>query len=468
MGWRRWGDFRWRMVAWYTLLSGFTLLSFDLYLYFQFREGLMQQVDRTLKVAAIQAIKNIDDEGKFLAFNPRQDAPALASLMETAGVSVYLLSVDGTIKGQFGQPLVESLAIPVATGYRTIPTDNKRWRVYTHEIPVHINRSSGWIKVSHSMDEVEAAANSLRQQMLLGTPLVLVLVGVGGFFLANRALVPINKITRTAHQVRLSGDLTQRINYQGSQDELGRFALMFDEMLESLQKTFEREQQFSADVSHELRTPLTVLKGRVNVALSQHRTPEEYEKTLKSIELEVNRLIRLSSDLLLLTQLEQSNRKWHPETVDLSDLLAAITEQMQTLADLKAVYFTSTVDPELTVQGYPDYLICLFLNLLDNGIKHTAPEGKVILAARKHDKTIRVTVKDSGTGIAPEHLPHLFKRFYRVEADRSRRTGGAGLGLAIAQEIAHLHGGSITVQSQPQKGTEFIVLLPFGAVISQR
>ena len=460
MGWRNWTDLRWRLVAWYTLLSGITLLSFDLYLYFQFRDALLQQIDRTLEVAAIQAIKNIDDEAELLAFDPRQDAPALASLLEDAGVSVYLLSTDGTVKGHFGHGLTTSIEQPVTLGFKTIQENGRPWRTHTRAIPADANTSPGWIQVAHSLDKLETSTNDLRRQMILGVPLVLVLVGAGGCLLANRALVPIEQISRTAQQVRLSGDLTQRIDYQGSQDELGRLAIMFDEMLESLQKTFEREQQFSADVSHELRTPLTVLKGRLNVALSQCRTEAEYRETLKSIEPEVDRLIRLSGDLLLLAQLEQGNRQWPPELVDLSDLLAAIAEQMQPLADLKQANFGSAIDADLTLQGYPDHLIRLFLNLLDNAIKHAAHQGQVKLMAHQDNHTIQVTISDDGPGIAPEHLSHLFERFYRVESDRSRRTGGSGLGLAIAQEIAHLHGGAINVQSQLQKGTDFIVSLP--------
>lgn len=463
MGWRNWSDFRWRLVAWYTLLSGFTLLSFDLYLYFQFRDGLLQQIDRTLEVAAIQAIKNIDDETEPLAFDPRQDAPALASLLEDAGVSVYLLSADGTVKGHFGRGLTTLIEQPVESGFKTLQVGRSYWRIHTRAIPPDENSSPGWIKVAHSLDRVETSTNDLRRQMILGVPLILVLVGIGGCFLANRALVPIEQIIRTAQQVRLSGDLSQRIDYQGSQDELGRLAIMFDEMLESLQRTFEREQQFNADVSHELRTPLTVLKGRLNVALGQCRTEEEYRETLRSIEPEVDRLIRLSGDLLLLAQLEQHSQQWHLEVVDLSDLLAAIAEQMQPLAALKKINFTTAIDADLTLPGHPDHLIRLFLNLLDNAIKHTPCQGTIKLKSHQEDNTLLVTIVDNGPGIALEHLPHLFERFYRVESDRSRRTGGSGLGLAIAQEIAHLHGGSIIVQSQLQKGTDFTVRLPLSA-----
>jgi heavy metal sensor kinase len=449
-------------VAWYTVLSGLTLLLFDLYLYFKFRDGLLKQVDRTLEVAAIQAMNNIDDEETFLTFDPRRDAPVLASLLDKAGVSVYLLNAQGTIKGQFGHVLTLPITAKQVPGFQTLQEHEGPWRFYTLEIPPQDDRPAGWIKVGHSLADVERSSSDLRHQMLWGTPLVLVLVGAGGCVLASQVLAPIDQMTRTARRIRSSGDLSQRIHYRGSPDELGRLAVLFDEMLDSLQQTFEREQRFSADVSHELRTPLTVLKGRLAVALSQCRSATEYQDTLHSIEPEVERLIRLSSDLLLLSQLERRHPE-HPETVDLSDLLAAIAEQVQPLADLKAIHLATIVPPNLLIQGHPDHLIRLFLNLLDNAIKHTPTHGKVQLTVQQQAQTYQIAIQDSGPGIAAEHLPHLFERFYRVESDRSRLTGGAGLGLAIAQEIAHIHGGSITVHSTPSQGTTFWVTFPVSA-----
>jgi heavy metal sensor kinase len=466
MGRRQGWDFRLRLVAWYTLLSGLTLLVFDAFLYFQFREGLQKQIDQTLEVAALQAINNIDDEYGHeysqgnLTFDPRRDAPALARQLDEAGVSVYLLDLEGNIRGHFGRQLTVQGEDSLKVGYSTRREAGERWRIYTRDFPLSGDSPLGWIKVAHSLTSVDEATANLRQQMVLGVPIVLALLGVGGFILANRALKPLTQITKTAQRVRLSGDLSQRINYQGSEDELGRLAIMFDEMLNSLQRTFQREQRFNADVSHELRTPLTAMKGRLSVALSQPRSSQDYEATLRAFDQEVDRLIRLSSDLLLLSRLEQGSLKGDSELLDLGELLGAIADQVQPLADLKTIHFQLIVSPYLTVQAQPDHLIRLFLNLLDNAIKHTPEGGKVTLAAQQVNDRVQVTISDTGCGIPPEHLPHLFERFYRVESDRSRRTGGAGLGLAIACELAQLYGGSITVESIQNLGTQFTVTLP--------
>ncbi len=503
MGKQQWGDFRLRLVVWYTLLSGLTLLVFDTFLYFQFREGLQRQVDQSLEVAALQAINNIDDgyqDGNrddsstenltlnypgtvpndyadprerlgatendivyvngALNFDPRRDAPALAEKLNRAGVSVYLLDLEGKVRGHFGRQLTVLGEDQLRAGFTTRREAGERWRIYTRNFPLQGDSPKGWIKVAQSLSPVEETAANLRRQMVLGVPIVLALLGIGGFVLGDRALKPLEKITRTAQRVRLSGDLSQRINYQGAEDELGRLAIMFDEMMESLQTTFEREQRFNADVSHELRTPLTAMKGRLSVALSQSRTIDEYEGILHAFTQEVDRLIRLSSDLLLLSRLEQGCLKGQTESLDLGELLDAIADQVRPLADLKCINFSIHMPSGLTVEAQPDHLIRLFLNLLDNAIKHTPRGGKISFQAQPVGPHAHISIADTGPGIAPVHLPHLFERFYRVEADRSRRTGGSGLGLAIAYEITQLYDGSITVESHQNRGTTFTVTLP--------
>lgn len=437
------------------------MLVSDGFMYLRFRQTLLDQIDNALEVTAIQALKNLDDEVDALMFDPRQEAPALASLLNDAGVEIYLLARDGSLKEHFGDSLTLPTQQGLQPGFKTLMIEDGRWRIYTQEILPQADRPPGWLTVARSLQPVDITLQNLLNQHLLKIPLLLGMVGLGGLILANRALKPIGQITRIAEQVSVSGDLTQRIRYQGTtDDELERLATMFDEMLDSLQATFEHEKRFTADASHELRTPLTTLKGRLHVALSQPRTVEMYEETLQAIEQEVNRLIRLSSDLLLLSRLEQQHQDVHLELIDLSDLLAAIAEQIQPLADLQQLQFSTHIPSDLQIQGSPDHLIRLFLNLLDNAVKHTPSEGKVHLWAMIQGQCIQIKVSDTGIGISSEHLPHLFERFYRVEKSRSRSIGGTGLGLAIAQEIIHRHHGTIAVQSQPGHGTTFTVTFP--------
>jgi signal transduction histidine kinase len=174
----------------------------------------------------------------------------------------------------------------------------------------------------------------------------------------------------------------------------------------------------------------------------------------------VNRLIRLSTDLLFLARLDEGCLHLQPEALDFNDLLDALVEQVQPLAEAKDVSLIRESPAGLVIHGDPDHLIRLFLNLLDNAIKYTPPGGQVTVRAGNEGARVCVAIGDTGPGIPSEAIPHLFERFYRVEAARSRDSGGAGLGLAIAYEIARWHGGTLEVRSEPGQGTTFAVTLP--------
>lgn len=461
MSWKPWHNLRFRLVAWYSLLAGLSLAISEGFLYFELRRALLDQVDRALQVSAIQALKNLDDEVDRLEFDPRKDAPVLASLLNEAGVEIYLLDPKGELIESFGNSLALAKAERLQPGFSTVDTPAGRWRIYLQEVPMRNRRPGGWLKVARSLRPVDSTLADLLRRHLVAVPLLLGMVGLGGFIMASRALTPIAQITEMTRRIRLSGDLTQRIgDATSTDDELTRLALLFDGMLDSLQRTFEQQERFMADASHELRTPLTTLRGLVQVSLHQPRDQDTYEETLRTIDLEVERLIRLSSDLLLLSRLEQQAQDLSLEPVDLSDLLAAIALQIQPLADLQKLTLFTHIDPDLRILGSPDHLIRLFINLLDNAVKHTPAQGHIGLGATLQADRVQVTVSDTGVGISPQHLPHLFERFYRVEKSRSRAWGGTGLGLAIAKEIVECHQGVITVQSELGGGTIVTATFP--------
>jgi heavy metal sensor kinase len=246
---------------------------------------------------------------------------------------------------------------------------------------------------------------------------------------------------------------------QGS-EELGRLAAAFDRMLERLDQAFQRERRFVADVAHELRTPLTALRGRIEVTLTRPRSRSEYEHTLRALETEVARLTRLSEDLLLLARFDRGAHAPRLAQVDLSALLASVAEQVRPLAQARGQELAEDIQPDLRLRADPDQLIRLFLNLLDNALKFTGDGGRIGLAARRDGAAIAVEVSDTGAGIGPDHLDRIFDRFYRAEGSRARATGGQGLGLAIAGEIARAHGGTVSASSRLGEGSTFSVTLP--------
>jgi heavy metal sensor kinase len=450
---------RLRLTAWYVLLLSLTLVVFSGCLYLRMEQSLLAQVDTGLQVAASQALANLDEENSRLTFQTTERSQSVARRLSQAGFVVRLVDPNGTVQDGFGNMASLPAAAPATPGYATLSGRESRWRTYSQPIVGPDGRVLGWLQAAQSLASLQETLQHLRRQALLGVPLVALVTGLGGLFLADRALRPIDSITRTAQAISGS-DLSRRIGRPGPPDEVGRLAATFDSMLDRLQAAFGRERRFTADASHELRTPLAALKGCIEVTLSRQRTVEEYQATLHDLEREADRLIRLCSDLLLLARLDQGRLPRPVEILDLGDLLGATVEQVRPLAEARGLALVERLPEGLLIRGDMDHLIRLFLNLLDNAIKHTPRGGQVSVGAERLAGEVRVTISDTGPGIAAEHLPHLFERFYRVEAARSRDSGGAGLGLAMAYEIAAWHGGRLDVASEVGAGTTFTVRLP--------
>ncbi len=450
---------RWRLTLWYMLSFSAILLLLTGFLYWQVQRSLLAQIDSGLQLAATQALVNIDKDNGRLAFQNLENSPELSRRLSD-DIGIFLLSPAGSVWQQLGHD-TEIPPLTPTGGLHTLNDGDDSWRIYGEIISLS-GQPVGWLMVAQSLEPVTTTLLALTFRMLWALPLALLLAGAGGYFLAGRALQPIDDITRTAQAIHAS-DLNRRISYTGPADEVGRLAATFDAMLDRLQAAFIRERRFTGDAAHELRTPLAALKGRIGVTLSQQRQPQQYVETLREMEGQVDRLIRLSNDLLFMARLDQGQMAQSMECIDVAHLIGAVVDQVRPLAVVKAISLTETVPAGLMLQGDMDLLIRLFLNLLDNAVKYTSKNGRVIVSAAQDKTDLRITIADTGPGIAPEHLPYLFERFYRAETARSRMegdTGGGGLGLAIAYEIARAHGGQLYVDSQLGQGTTFTVLFP--------
>ena len=250
-------------------------------------------------------------------------------------------------------------------------------------------------------------------------------------------------------------------------DEVGRLAITFDQMLARLEDAFERQKRFIADASHEMRTPLTILKGDVEVALNRPRTAPEYRETLEMINQTTDRMTVLVEELFLLARADNDQYPLHLQPLDLSEVLTDLVGKLQTRATYKNIELSLNTPLNLPMAGDRDKLTRLFINLVDNAIKYSQKGALVRVTAAVRADYACVVVADTGPGIPAEHLPHLFERFYRVDKARSRQgiTGdddgiGAGLGLSIVQWLVKVHGGRIEVDSQTGRGTTFTVWLP--------
>jgi len=279
-----------------------------------------------------------------------------------------------------------------------------------------------------------------------------------GVFLTKRALKPVEKITEAAQEIEES-DLSRRIEVQ-SEDELGRLAIVLNQMISRLEGAFKRQRQLTADASHELRTPLAVIQASSTLALRKKRTGSDYRKALESISIEATHMSTMVESLLFLARSDSGNKRLNLDKVNLSDLLTGLVSELELLFKGKGLQFRFEALQNLIVRGDRIELKRLFLNLLDNAVKYTLVGGIVSVSAVKKGDNALVAITDSGIGISQEHIPHIFERFYRVDAARSTDNEGMGLGLSICNQIVQLHGGHIEVESQLGKGSTFSVSLP--------
>lgn len=461
-----------RLTLWYVLLLTIVLTLFSGVLYVALSIILYDNLDDILRSSAALLISalEVDAQGHMIAgpgqlavWNDSQEGEHFWRVLGPSGQVVEQSSVYEIGRPPLDPAIMEA-ALEGQEAVQTIRVEEDPIRIYT--APVYQEgQVIGIVQLGISVDDISETLTTFRWIMILTLPATLVIASLGGLFLASRTLHPVDQITRTAQSIS-AHDLGQRLNLDLPDDELGRLGRTFDDMIARLDGAFRRQRRFTADASHELRTPLTIIKGDLSLALSRPRETSYYHQVLAEIDEEVDHMSHLVERLLALARADAEGITLHRQTVDLGALLADLIEQIRPLAEAKGLELTTQIATNLTTNVDPDIVTQVVLNLLENAIKYTS-SGEVRLSAHRARPTngeIQITVADSGPGIPAEHLPHIFDRFYRVDRARSRQIGGAGLGLAIARELARAHGGDVTVHSTPGEGSTFTVHLPEQAV----
>lgn len=318
-----------------------------------------------------------------------------------------------------------------------------------------------YLAIGRAVDQNNRVVRDFTRNYFWVMPIVIVFTGVLGWFLAGRALDPVNSVAETAQRITHS-NLDMQIPLRRAGDELDRLIEAFNHMMTRLNLSFEQIRQFSTDVSHELRTPLTVVRGQLEVALFTAQTTEQYREAMVNALEDVDRLSNIVRALLMLSQAETGQLLLQKTQLDFAELLRDQVDQYQIPAEAQGVELTADLPPACLVLGDKIQLERLASNLLGNAIKYTPAGGRVL--ARLHGEAgwVKFTVEDTGVGISPDHLPHIFDRFYRVPSADPEK--GLGLGLSFVSWIVKAHGGTITVDSEPHKGTRFTVSLPAGPV----
>ena len=340
-----------------------------------------------------------------------------------------------------------------------VGVDNTRPRTndyYYMPVPDHDNLII-LVSLNHLTLHVSSLKTRLVSDARIVLPIALLFSVVFGFLISWLTVSPIKRITRAAEGLSHS-DLSQRVKYK-SNDEIGRLAVSFNTMADRLEESFTLQKRFVSDAAHELRTPLASMKTSVTKALSTESDSSEDRALLGFLSGRVDYMETLVNDLLFLSRADEGKLKSNAIVLDLSKLLTEAEESFRCLFEDKNINFTSEITADLYAKADRTLILRVISNLLDNAAKNTPSGGSVSLTAIKQNKGVIITVCDTGSGISPEHLPHIFERFYKVPGS-SGANNGYGLGLAISKSILLALGGDISVQSETGKGSIFTVKLP--------
>lgn len=438
---------RLRLTIWYTLVLAFIVLvfSFSVYLFVKGRlfQQLNQQLDKDFSVIAGDVSEELSDAHEL------ESEGSLKLFQLIQGKNVYYQT--GPYQ-KAGLPAI--LSMPVIK-YQTVRSESgKRFHLMTGP-----TKNGFILTVAQDEEAIWNILHTLFMILALALPSALALAALGGYVMASRLLKPVASMANKAEKIS-SENLSERLPVENPEDEFGKLASVFNHTLTRLQNAFERLQRFTADASHELRTPLTAIQSVGEVALQEDLDAIAYRDCIASMLEETARLTRLVESLLLLTRADSGRLLMDRKEHNVTRLVEKAVEDMRVMAEEKNQRLMTSLRTQVQANVDEDNLRRALVNILDNAIKYTPRGGSISVALKEIEGKLIIEVTDTGPGIAAEHWEKIFDRFYRVEKDRSREIGGAGLGLAIAKCAVEASGGHLELDSQENQGSTFRILLP--------
>ncbi len=460
---------RTKLILWYSGLLATLILMFGVGVFAVTRWTLVSAIDSTLDDTAQQVI-NGSVAFSISQFGGEQimvDLPPL-DIFRASGVLVQvwtdvsegeprLLRSSANLQ-DYRRPLDRRTIGAVESAYSTVIINGAEFRVLTEPVLVTGQGHQFSVQVAASLEAVSATLDKLLGMMLISGGLAILGSVFIGMWLSNRTLKPVEAITEAADHISTADDLNTRLPWDGPEDELGRLVSVFNHMMDRLEQLFRAQQRFVADVSHELRTPLTAVRGNLDLIKRYGMDPA----SLEAIESEVDRMSRMVNDLLLLARADSGAMKLDLMALDLDTVVSEVYGEAKVLAKDRDLKVVMTHFEPVRIEGNPDRMKQLLLNLVSNAIKFTPDGGQVSLSLRQEGGEAVVQVSDTGIGIGAEDLEHIFDRFYQADSSRTRKdmNSGSGLGLSIAHWIAEAHGGTLTAESDLGRGATFTLRVP--------
>jgi heavy metal sensor kinase len=462
-----------RLAVWYALLLSATFALVGTGMFFGLEQYLRSNLRDALRRRSVQVEQILEQAPAAISGDAIAEAIETRVAPEFNSRFVRLTRAPATLVYRAGEPADRSFiaaAVPGPTGPwpskpEVRPIASTAGQLMVSITPLTAPSGRYLVELGIALGPIEAVQHRLLGLLALLLPVLVVCAAGGGYLLVQWALRPVERMSQTAQRISVQ-DLDARLPVVPTGDALQRLSISLNHMLTRLRDSVHISRRFLADASHELRTPLTVIKGELQELVAHEASQNEVREHIGSVLEEVARLEHLVSGLLVLSRLDAGDAQREWLDVDLGELATSTVEQMRLLAEDRGIQLQSSALSPVTVRGDRGRLKQVIVNLLDNAIKFTPRGGVVSLRAESQEHYGLLEVSDSGIGIPAAAVPHVFDRFYRVDAARSREDGGAGLGLSIVHSICAAHAATIEVDSAPGSGSRFRVKFPHPAAVS--
>lgn len=462
-----WKSLRVRVATFYVGMLAAALIVFSAAVYLSVRAFLIHSLERSLSTSAATILTDYVKplSGKGLSWFENEMSESYPPGITDTFVRV---SEASNILFQTGDMKDPPISAPAFLPYAGVGDEPEfRWQRVSSGQQMLVHRlvfrtpegRAILLETGAPSEPILHILGTLALILLIGTPAIVIVAAIGGYFVITRALQPVVSLTDWAERVGRA-DLGERLPVIRSGDELERLSLSLNRMIDRLEESLAHNRRFSADASHELRTPLTIIRGELEVLMERADLPPAALDSVHSAFEESHRMSRLVESLMSISRLEGGGESIELQPVDLAEIAQTTLDQMELLAEEKDIVLRWVGDQNIFVLGDAMRLKQVVVNLLDNAIKYTQPKGLVTLSVQPIETNAVLEVSDTGIGIPEDALPLIFERFYRADPTRSRNSGGIGLGLSIVKSICVAHGGTVSVSSVEGSGTTVRVTLP--------
>ncbi|WP_066073768.1 HAMP domain-containing sensor histidine kinase [Neobacillus soli] len=452
-------NIKWKLTLWAAFLMLFLFFSYNILQYFVIQNWVVKQEKSTIQKKMDEVTAYIQDSiftGKI------SESEHYLDVLNEKYQLIRIVNENNTPLFTISDKVPQSWVAPkYVTKEELVEFSPQGDRLLIYRKPIKVNGFKGTVEIVRNLENFDSLINQILTLVMITGLVAIILSLLGGRIISFQLLKPINSMIRTMKRIKETG-LNERVQVKKQRDEMTELGVMFNELMDNLEKSFYQQQQFVEDASHELKTPLSIIHGHLSLINRWGKdNPEILDRSIQLSLNETNRLIHLVSELLTLSRVEESTRTMNPmEKVKIKEILVDIVENFNTLNNDFEIFSTIDISTDFTINILKSHLEQIMIILLDNAIKYSANEKVIQINVRHTDKLLTIEVKDYGMGITKEELPFVVNRFYRVDKARSRKHGGNGLGLSIAKRLLDMYQGTIEIDSVYGKWTKVMIAFP--------